>query len=113
MNYCILSCWAKCNIPLTWTVKLDQWVECVIATFGHFISYIFVGMWLIYKQASTCLCVHRHDIQGCRGNGEQQGHWSCHRQRALSAVPRCCLHHRQRCVGISPLTQEQADGGIC
>lgn len=83
VNYCILSCWAECNIPLTWMFKLDHWVECGIATFGHFISYISVGMWLIYKQASTCLCVPRHDIQGCRGNGEQQGHWSCHRQRAL------------------------------
>lgn len=38
VNYCILSCWAKCIIPLTWTVKLDHWVECVIATFGHFVS---------------------------------------------------------------------------
>ena len=53
------------------------------------------------NQINTRLCVYRHDIQGCCSNGEQQGHWSCHRQRALSAVPRCRLHHCQRCVGIS------------
>lgn len=33
----------KCNIPLTWKDKLDYWVECVIATCGHFISYISVA----------------------------------------------------------------------
>lgn len=72
----VLSYFVRCNIPLTRKVKLDNCMECVI---GILFSLCF---W-VYKQINTCLCLHRHDIQGCRDNREQQGHRSGHRQRAL------------------------------